>query len=129
MGKYLLWLASVLTVFITAAHVFLGGPLVVPELMASQDVSETVAWLLYFCWHDGTVTLLIVAVAFAFCAVRPGQKMLGVFATAIVLSIGLLGLGLTLFGNAALFSTPAPYAFNIIGLIAMFGVMTDKRVA
>lgn len=129
MGKYLLWLASVLTVLITAAHVFLGGPLVVPELMASQDVSETVAWLLYFCWHDGTVALLIAAAAFAFCAVRPGQKVLGVFATATVFGIGLLGLGVAVFGSTALFSTPAPYAFNVIGLIAAVGIATDKRVS
>lgn len=127
MGKYLLWLASVFTVVITGAHVFLGGPLVVPELMASQDVSETVAWLLYFCWHDGTVALLIAAGAFAFCAARPGQNVLAVFATVTVFGIGLLGLGVAIFGNAALFSTPAPYAFNIIGLIAAAGILTDQR--
>ncbi|MEM7493655.1 MAG: hypothetical protein AAF296_09755 [Pseudomonadota bacterium] len=127
MGKHLLALASLLTVLVTAAHVFLGGPLVVPELMASKDVSETVAWLLYFCWHDGTVALLVAAVAFAYSAFKPGNRVVGVFATALVLGIGALGLGVSLFGNGALFSTPAPYAFNLIGVVAVAGLLLDQR--
>lgn len=114
---------------ITVAHVFLGGPLVIPELMASQDLSETAAWLLYFCWHDGTVALLVSGIALGYSAAKAGNRVLAVFATGLILGIGLLGLGAALLGNATLFNTPAPYAFNVIGIVAVLGLFLDQRTA
>ena len=108
---------------------FLGGPLVIPELMASQDLSETAAWLLYFCWHDGTVALFVSGIALGYSAAKPGNRVLAVFATGLILGIGLLGLGVAALGNATLFSTPAPYAFNVIGTVAMLGLFLDRRSA
>jgi len=129
MGRALLFLASVLTLAITAAHVFGGGPMVVPGLMASQDISKTAAWLLYFCWHDGTVVLALSAVALAYAALRPGHRTLAGFAAILIGGIGLLGLGVAMSSGDVLWSTPAPYAFNLIALVALAGIALDRREA
>lgn len=120
-------LAAILTLLITAAHVFLGGPLVVTPLLADRDLPERVVWLAYFCWHDGTVALIVCAAAYAYAALRPGQAALALFATAIVGGIGALGLGMAVLGNAVLFTTPAPYAFLPIAFVGLLGVLTDRR--
>ncbi|MEL7232626.1 MAG: hypothetical protein AAGJ85_08970 [Pseudomonadota bacterium] len=103
--------------------------MVVPELMASQNLSETAAWLLYFCWHDGTVALFVSGIALGYSAAKPGNRVLAVFATGLILGIGLLGLGIAALGDAILFGTPAPYAFNIIGIVATLGIFLDRRSA
>jgi len=129
MGSVCLWLAAILTILVTLAHVFLGGPVVVDPLFSSTDLPATASWLAYFTWHDGTVALPICAVAFALAARRPGQLGVAVFAAAIVSGIGLLGLGTALLGGAPLWDTPAPYAFNLIGVLAWAGILIrSKRV-
>lgn len=129
MGSVCLWLAAILTILITLAHVFLGGPVVVDALFSSQDLPENAVWLAYFTWHDGTVVLPICAIAFALAARNTGQLAVGIFAATIVSGIGLLGLGTALLGGAPLWGTPAPYAFNLIGLVAWAGILIRSRRA
>ena len=127
MSRILLGLAALLTLLITLAHVFLGGALVVPPLMESADLGEQIAWLLYFCWHDGTVALIVCAIAFAYAALRPGNTALAVFASAIVSGFGVLGMGVALAADGHLWDTPAPYAFGLIGLVGWAGVLTARK--
>lgn len=113
---------------ITVAHVFGGGPVAIDPLLAQQDIPEVAKWLLYFCWHDGTVVLIICAGAFAYSGLRRGHRAVGILAALIVSAIGLLGLGVTLFGSDALWATPAPYAFSAIAVLAWIGIANDKPV-
>lgn len=128
MAKLFYVLASIATVLITTAHVFGGGPIAIDPLLAQQDIPEVAKWLLYFCWHDGTVVLLVCAGAFAYAGIRAGQRAVGVMAALIVSVIGGLGLGVTLLGSASLWSTPAPYAFSVIAALGWIAVARDKTV-
>lgn len=125
MARVFYLLSAIATVLITVAHVFGGGPIAINPLLAQQDIPEVAKWLLYFCWHDGTVVLLICAGAFAYAGVRRGNRAVGVLAALIISAIGLLGLGVTVFGSNALWSTPAPYAFSVIALLAWVAVLKD----
>ncbi|MEN0652329.1 MULTISPECIES: hypothetical protein [Hyphobacterium] len=127
MPRLLLLIAAIATVAVAFMHVALGGPLVVDALRAEGDLPAVVVWLSYFTWHDGTVALLVCAAAFVYAALKPGNRALGVFAGVLVLGIGLLGLATAVFGSGALWRTPAPYAFGVIGLLALAGALSPSR--
>lgn len=127
MSRALYALAAFLTAAIMLAHVFLGGPVAVDPLIASQDVPENAVWLLYFTWHDGTIALTLCAGAFAYAAATGRQRTIALFAALITLGFGLLGLGVAAFGNGILWGTPAPYAFGLIGIIGLVGVLADTK--
>lgn len=94
--------------------------------MASDDIPDNARWLLYFTWHNGTVALPLCAGALALAALKPGRSSATILATLILLGFGVQGLAIATFGDGVLWGTPAPYAFGIIGLIAMAGVLTDR---
>ena len=123
MSRSLLLMSAFATMAVALMHIFLGGPVVVDALRADPDLPDVVVSLSYFAWHDGTVALLVCSGAFLYGALKPGSRVLALFAGILVLGIGLLGLASAVFGNSALWMTPAPYAFNIIGLLAIIGAL------
>lgn len=129
MSKLLLAIAAILTLAILLAHVFLGGPMVVPPLLGTGDIPEEVRWLAYFNWHAGSVSLVVCASALGFATLRPRQLGIAIFAALILSGFAILGLGMASFGNPVLWGTPAPYAFGVIALIAWAGILTHRTGA
>lgn len=127
MSRLLYILAALLCLAITGAHVFLGGPVVMDPIHASSELEETVKWLSYFTWHDGTVALLIAAGAYVYVGQVPGTRILAVFFTAMLAGFGITGLLTAILASPALWTTPAPYAFNLIAIIGLAAILTDRR--
>ena len=106
-------------------HVFVGGPRFVSEIFGSGDLLATAQWMAYFVWHIVSVMIALIAITFAYIAIKYGElphlKPLAYFATALLLGVAVLGLGLALISDGALLATPAPYAFGALGLLALTG--------
>lgn len=127
MAKVLYLFSAAALALIAAAHVFLGGPVVEPPLFTSTELPETAVWLLYFNRHVGTIALLVAAAALIYAALNPGNRALAAFFSAMVFGFGALGFGLSVLATEALWETPAPYAFGIIGVLAFSAVAADRR--
>ena len=107
-------------------HVSLGGPVVIDPIRTSTELEETVKWLSYFTWHDA-VALLVAASAYLYVGLVPGNRILAIFVTVMLAGFGVMGLATALFASPALWSTPAPYAFNLIAIIGLIAMLTDRR--
>ena len=129
MARMFYFLAAGLCLAITYAHVFLGGPVVVDPIRGSSELAPTVIWLSYFTWHDGTVALVISALAYGYAGAKAGQRILAAFFTLMLAGFGLTGLAIAQFGSPILWQTPAPYAFTLIAVIASVAIYTDRRTA
>ena len=113
-------------VVLDAGHLLVGGPIFVGELFGSNDLDPTAQWMGYFVWHIVSVLLCLIAVTFAYLALKHDAgalhlKPLAYFATAILLGVAVLGVVLGLASNGALSATPAPYAFGVLGFLAVAG--------
>lgn len=127
MSKTLLLIAAGLTAALLLAHIFAGGALVVPPLLATQDMPAEAIWLAYFNWHAGSVSLALCAGALGITALRPRHIAAGIMAALILSGFALLGLAMAIFGNSALWGTPAPYAFAILAALAWTGLLTQQK--
>jgi len=119
-------ITAVGAVALNTVHIFIGGPRFLGELFESNDLVPTAQWIGYFIWHTVSVLLAVIAVTFAYIAVKhdtPAShlKPLAYFATAILLGIAVLGGAVGLASNGALSATPAPYAFGVLGLLSVAG--------
>lgn len=109
-ARVLLFITALGAVALTAAHVFVGGPVFVENLFGSKDLVPTAQWMAYFVWHVMTVLLSLIAVAFTYLGFKHGTsvtslKPLAYFATALLLGVGVLGAALGLSSNGALSAT------------------------
>jgi hypothetical protein len=125
-ARYLYGITALAAVALNTVHIFIGGPRFLGRLFASNDLEPTAQWMGYFIWHIVSVLLAVIAVAFAYIAVKhdtaaPHLKPLAYFATAILLGVAVLGGALGLASDGALSSTPVPYAFGILGLLSVAG--------
>ena len=115
-------IAAVLSLLTLFAHEFLGAPLVLPPLKTS-GLPANVIWLHHFSWHVGSVAIAALVALFAYAAFVPGNAAMAVIATAMSLSFALLGVGLAIWGNAALWKSPPPYVWTIITIIGLTGLL------
>ena len=124
-ARVLFFLTALGTAALDVVHVFVGGPRFVSEIFGSGDLLPTAQWMAYFVWHIVSVILALIAITFAYIAIKyrevPHLKPLACFATALLLGVAVLGLGLALISDGALLATPAPYAFSVLGLLALTG--------
>lgn len=124
MSQAFLIIAAVLSGLIAVGHVLAGGRTFVPTILGEDALPQRTAWLAYFSWHVGTVALLACAGAFAYAANVPDQIGAAIFASITVTGFAFIGLGMALMGGGALFKTPAPYVFWLVGAAAWAGVAT-----
>jgi hypothetical protein len=127
-ARRLFFITALGAVALNAAHVFVGGSVFVGELFGSNDLPPTAQWMGYFVWHIVSVLLGLIAVAFAYLALKTYTadahlKPLAYFATALLIGVAVLGAGLGLVSDGALAATPAPYAFGVLGLLAVAGAV------
>ncbi|MBI1260467.1 MAG: hypothetical protein GC184_01965 [Rhizobiales bacterium] len=104
------------------AHEFLGAPLVLPPLEKAQ-LPANIIWLHHFSWHVGSIAIAALMALYIYPAFVPGNQAMAVIATAISLSFTLLGVTLAIWGNAALWKTPAPYIWAIVTIIGGTGLL------
>lgn len=107
-------------------HELAGSPLVLPPLVEA-GLPADVAGLHRFSWHVDSVMVLGMAALFALAAAGgPGNRPMALVATGMSLGIGVLGLGMALFGSPVMWDTPAPYVWPLLAAIAVTGVLASK---
>jgi hypothetical protein len=117
--------ASVLALLGVAAHELLGAPKVLGPLKAS-GLPDNVVWLHHFSWHVGSVAVLAMIVLFLLAVYQPDGYTYAAVATAMSLGFAALGIGLAVFGNRALWKTPAPYPWTLIAVIGVLGLLLES---
>lgn len=125
LSRILFFLAAVLSMLVALAHEVLGAPKVLAPL-AETDLPGDVIWLHHFSWHVGTITVLAMAALFVLAARHGNGRAFGIIATLISTALGALGIGLAVFGDGVLWTTPAPYPWTLIALIGFAGIATDR---
>jgi hypothetical protein len=126
--QILFLVAAALSAVGAVAHELLGAPKVLGPLKGS-GLAPDVIWLHHFSWHVGTVAVAAMVLLFVLAALQPGSLMLAVVATAMSAGFAALGIGLAVFGNKALWRTPAPYPWALIALLGGIGLFSARSAA
>lgn len=121
-------LAAVLSIIGAVAHEVLGAPKVLAPL-ATSNLPTDVIWLHHFSWHVGTVSVLTMAALFIAATRSERGRLLAAFATFMSAGFAALAIGLALFGNSVVWSTPAPYPWTIITILGVIGLIVYPKPA
>lgn len=104
------------------AHEILGSPKVLGPLKDS-GLPDDIVWLHHFSWHVGSVAVLAMVALFLLAVWRPDGLVFAAVATATSAGFAALGISLALFGNRALWRTPAPYPWTLIAGLGGLGLV------
>lgn len=110
------------------AHELIAPALVLQPLIDS-DLPPNVVSMHLFSWHVGAVAIVIMAGLFIAAIRARNGRTLALFATAMSAGFAILGISMALFGNADLWTTPAPYLWTLIAVLGGGGVLAyrDKQ--
>ncbi len=106
------------------AHEILGSPKVLGPLKDS-GLPDDIVWLHHFSWHVGSVAVLAMVALFLLAVWRPDGLVFAAVATAMSAGFAALGISLALFGNRALWRTPAPYPWTLIAGLGGLGLAVE----
>lgn len=126
LSSILFSLAAILCLLGAVAHEFIGAPIVLGPL-SETDLPLDVIWLHHFSWHVGTVAVLVMAALFIAAARSRDGRTLALFATAMSAGFAVLAIGLAVFGNPVVWTTPAPYPWTLIAILGGVGVWHGPR--
>jgi len=115
-------IAATLSMLGVVAHEWLGSPQMLGPLEAS-GLPPDVVWMHHFSWHVDTVAVVAMVVMFTLAARHREHVALAIIASAMSASFAVIGIGLATFANAALWTTPAPYAWGPVAIIGALGVL------
>lgn len=127
-AKWCFRIAATVCVVGMIGHEVLGGPKVLDPLH-EVDLPADVIWLHHFSWHVGSVALVAMAAMFWLAARKTEHLILAGFGTAISVGFAILGVSLAVFGNAALWGTPAPYPWTISAVLGGVGIYLVRKGA
>jgi len=122
----MLYIAAGLSLLGVLAHELAGAPKVLGPLKTS-GLPDSVIWLHHFSWHVGSVAVLAMISLFLFAAWQPSGFLFAAVATAMSAGFAALGIGLAIFGNRALWRTPAPYPWTLIAILGGLGMYFMER--
>lgn len=129
-AKWCFYIAAAVCIAAMLGHELLGGAKVLDPLH-EVDLPADVVWLHHFSWHVGSVALVAMAAMFVLAARKAEHLILAGFATAISIGFAILGVSLAVFGDPALWTTPAPYPWTLSALLGgagIYWVRKDARV-
>ena len=104
-------------------HTFVGGIVVARPLLADTNLPRASKWLNYYCWHITTVTILALAGAFAFSAIRGDRPEAAAFGAVFAALLSVLSATVALKGNIHPLRFPSTSLFAgiaVLGGAAMF---------
>lgn len=116
--------AAGVAALICAIHVVAGGREAVRPLLASTELNRSAKYTHYYCWHLITITIAVLAAAFAYAS-RPGAGsdvavlatgMSFLFALLSIVQIAIFRLPMKEFGQWVLFLG--------LALLGLAGLMT-----
>jgi hypothetical protein len=120
------WSSSVLCFCALLAHELLGAPMVLPPLLES-GLSGEVIWLHHFSWHVGSVATAGMIAMYISAARKPENRTMAWIATAMSFGFAILGIGLAIHSDGALWRTPAPYIWSVLSILGTIGIVTQRR--
>ena len=120
-SSILFLLAALLSVIGAAAHEIVGAPKVLAPL-ADTNLPLDVIWLHHFSWHVGTVAVLTMAALFVAASRVKAGRILAMFATLMSAGFAVLAIGLAVFGDPVVWTTPAPYPWTLIAVLGGIGI-------
>lgn len=124
-ASQVLFLASAaLALLGVIAHELLGSPKVLGPLKNS-GLPDGIVWLHHFSWHVGSVAVLAMIALFLLAVWQPNGLAFAAVATAMSAGFAALGISLALFGNRALWRTPAPYPWTLIAILSGIGLLLE----
>ena len=126
LSKVFLWSAAILSLAGLLAHEFAGTPMVLPPL-STTDLPADVIWLHHFSWHVGSIAVAGMIALFVYTAVNEADPVMAVVASAMSLGFAMLGVSLAIWGDNAMWGTPAPYAWWPITILGGLGAWTSQR--
>jgi|TARA_R110001583_G_scaffold66731_1_gene191416 hypothetical protein len=122
----LFYIAAGFSLLGVIAHELAGAPKVLKPLKTS-GLPDSVIWLHHFSWHVGSVAVLAMISLFLLAAWQPSGFLFAAVATAMSAGFAALGIGLAIFGNRALWRTPAPYPWTLIAILGGLGMYFMER--
>lgn len=120
------WSSAVLSFGALLAHELLGAPLALSPL-SQVGLSSEIVWLHHFSWHVGSIAVSGMIAMYVSAATRPGNLALAVVATGMSIGFASLGIGLAIYGDSAMWRTPAPYIWSVIAVLGSAGIATAWR--
>ena len=104
-------IAAALSLLGAVGHELRGGPVMLGPIETSGFPPDVV-WMHYFNWHVGTVAVLAMIIMFLLAARRREHVAHTMIASAMSAGFAAIGMSLAIFGDPALWTTPAPYAWG-----------------
>jgi hypothetical protein len=126
MTRFLFYGAAMVCALGALAHEIIGAPMVL-EPLSRAGLPNAVIWLHHFSWHVGTLCVIAMAAMFVLAASKPSLEILAVVATGMSIGLTALAIGLALFGNSVLWSTPAPYPWSLVAALGAGGLVKSRR--
>lgn len=106
------------------AHEIVGAPIVLAPLSQS-DLPNEVIWLHHFSWHVASVAALAIVALLLLAARRPDGFIFAAVATAMSVGFAAIGILLAVFGDHALWRTPAPYPWTVVAILGAAGLWLE----
>lgn len=94
--------------------------------LEGSGLDDQVIWLHHFSWHVGTVAVIAMVAMFALAIWHPAGSIFALIASSMSAGFAVFGISLAIFGNAALWSTPAPYPWTVIAVLGFAGVLLSR---
>lgn len=120
-------IAAGLSLLGVLAHEIVGSPKVLGPLKTS-GLPDNVVWLHHFSWHVGSVAVLAMIALFLLAARSNDGLTYAAIATTMSAGFAFLGISLAVFGNRALWRTPAPYPWTVIAILGGAGLLLRAGV-
>ncbi|MEY3138353.1 MAG: hypothetical protein RL580_2085 [Pseudomonadota bacterium] len=114
-------MAAIACIAVMLGHELLGSAKVLDPLH-QVALPADVVWLHHFSWHVGSISLVATAAMFVLGGRNTEHLILATFGTAISTGFAILGIFLAVFGEAALWNTPAPYPWAPIAALGGTGL-------
>ena len=114
-------MAAIACIAVMLGHELLGSAKVLDPLH-QVALPADVVWLHHFSWHVGSISLVATAAMFVLGGRNTEHLILATFGTAISTGFAILGIFLAVFGEAALWNTPAPYPGTPIAALGGTGL-------
>jgi hypothetical protein len=114
-------MAAIACIAVMLGHELLGSAKVLDPLH-QVALPADVVWLHHFSWHVGSISLVATAAMFVLGGRKTEHLILATFGTAISTGFAILGIFLAVFGEAALWNTPAPYPWAPIAALGGTGL-------
>jgi len=121
-ANYFYWAATFMSLVTFYVHTFIGGPVVVNPLLASNDITKASKWLNYYCWHNTTIVILAVGGAFCYAALNIDRPELAIFSTLLCAALSMLSAIIALKGNINPFRFPSTSLFASVFALGSIGI-------